>query len=80
MDPKRSRQIAHNKLTGKYNKQRDRTRLNKMRHIVAALETATGSHAGYLAERLNHWRSVRFVLLQMFDDLIPMRWLKRPAT
>lgn len=52
-------QMAKSKTTGRYLKQRDRTALNKIKHITNQITISTGTHLNTLNERLKFWQLTR---------------------
>jgi hypothetical protein len=54
----KSYQIAKHKGNGKYVKQRDRTRNNKIKHITEAISHSIGDQLAFLEARLEYWKRV----------------------
>jgi hypothetical protein len=52
----KSYQIVKHKNNGKYVRQRDHTRLNKIKHIIKQIEVSSGEHLSFLQERLKFWQ------------------------
>lgn len=52
-------QKSRNEKSGKYRRQYDRTRKNKVRRITRMIATAPESYKKFLQERISYWKEVK---------------------